>query len=76
MLMKDIIAELLAKPSVSVPIAGKALADLSRNGSYRAAAGGKLGPLPVYEVGGRKRVASAGVLRLLGLADDNLQSAP
>jgi hypothetical protein len=74
MLMRDILVELRSKPSVSVPVAGKALADLSRNGSYRAAAEGRF-PVPIFEVGGRKRVASATVLRLLGLADDSLQSA-
>jgi hypothetical protein len=74
MLMRDILAELRSKPSVSVPVAGKALADLSKNGSYRAAAEGKF-PVPIFEVGGRKRVASATVLRLLGLTEDNPQAA-
>ena len=75
MLIREIIAELKAKPSVSLSVAGEALAGLSRNGSYRAAAAGKF-PIPVYEIGGQKRVASIAVLRLLGLADDNLQSTP
>jgi hypothetical protein len=64
--MKEILAELRSKPTVSVPVAGKALGDLSRNGSYRAAADGKF-PVEIFEVGGKKRVASATVLRLLGL---------
>jgi hypothetical protein len=72
MLMRDVIAELRSKPSVSVPVAGKALGDLSRNGSYRLVAEGKF-PVPTFDVGGRKRVASATVLKLLGLADTNLQ---
>jgi hypothetical protein len=72
--MRDVIAELRTKPSVSLPVAGKALADLSRNGSYRVAARGEF-PIPVYEIGGKKRCASAPILRLLGLADD-LQPTP
>jgi hypothetical protein len=67
--MREILAELRSKPSVSVPKAGKALGDLSRNASYDAATKGKLG-VPVFDVGGKKCVPSIAVLRKLGLADD------
>jgi hypothetical protein len=69
MSMQEILAELRAKPTVSVPTAGKALADLSKNASYDAAKNGKLG-VPILEVGGKKRVPSIAVLRRLGLADE------
>jgi hypothetical protein len=62
----DILTELKSKPTVSVPFAGRALGDLSRNGSYEAARTGKLG-VPVFDVGGKKRVPSIAVLRKLGL---------
>jgi hypothetical protein len=70
----EILAELKSRPTVSVPIAGKVLGDLSRNGSYEAARTGKLG-VPVIEVGGKKRVSSIVVLRLLGLADASTGTA-
>jgi hypothetical protein len=69
MSMREILAELRSKPTVSVPTAGKALADLSKNASYDAAKSGKLG-VPILEVGGKKRVPSIAVLRRLGLADE------
>lgn len=66
---KEILAELKASPTVDVPTAGKALANLSPNAAYRAAAKDKLG-VPVLEIGGRKRVTSVAVLRKLGLIKD------
>ena len=66
---KQILAELKSQPTVSVPTAGRALADLSENAAYRAAKNNKLG-VPVMEVGGRKRVISVDVLRKLGLIED------
>lgn len=65
----EIVAELRSKPSVSVPVAGKALGNLSKNASYDAASKGTLG-VPVIAVGGKKRVPSIAVLRALGLADE------
>jgi hypothetical protein len=64
-----ILAELKRKPTVSVPTAGAALGDLSRNGAYEAARNNTLG-VPVMQVGGKKRVPSIAVLRKLGLAED------
>lgn len=72
--MREILAELRAKPSVSVPTAGKALGDLSKNASYEAARKGTLG-VPVFDAGGKKRVPSIAVLKKLGLADADPQAA-
>ena len=66
---KTILAKLKSQPTVSIPEAGRALADLSENASYRAAKNNKLG-VEVFEVGGKKRVASADVLKKLGLVED------
>ena len=65
---KQILAELKSSPTVSVPTAGRALADLSENAAYRAAANNKLG-VPVLDVGGKKRVPSIAVLRKLGVVE-------
>lgn len=69
----EILAELKRNPTVSVPIAGKVLGDLSRNGAYEAARAGKLG-VPVLEIGGKKRVPSAAILRALGI-DRSVEAA-
>ncbi len=37
MSLKDLLSELRAKPTVSVPTAGKVLAELSKNAAYEAA---------------------------------------
>jgi hypothetical protein len=66
---KEILAELKSQPTVSVPTAGKALADLSANAAYRAAQRNALG-VQILNIGGKKRVASVAVLRKLGLIDD------
>ena len=71
---KDVLAELKSRPTVSVPTAGRALGDLSRNGAYEAARRGALG-VPVIEVGGKKRVPSVAVLRVLGLIEDGGHAA-
>ena len=72
--MKAALAKLRAHPSVSIPVAGRALADIGMNASYDAAQSGKLG-VPVFEAGGRKRVPSIAVLRQLGLADNDPKAA-
>ncbi len=64
----EILAELKSKPTVSVPVAGKVLGDLSKNASYEAARRGTLG-VPVLEISGRKRVPSIAILRKIGLAE-------
>jgi hypothetical protein len=74
MSIKDILEELRTKPSVSVPTAGAALAGLSKNASYLAAREGRLG-VPVFMVGGRRRVPSIAILKQLGLADDGGKAA-
>jgi hypothetical protein len=63
------------KPSVTVPIAGRALWDFSDNTSYAAAENGTLG-VKVHEVGGGEkgkkqlRVSSADILQILGLSKE------
>lgn len=74
MSIKEILEELRSKPSVSVPTAGAVLAGLSKNASYIAAREGRLG-VPVYEVGGRRRVPSIAILRQLGLDGDGPKAA-
>jgi hypothetical protein len=63
---KEVLRKLRTEPTVSVPEAGLALGNLSRNASYEAAKKGTLG-VPVHDAGGKKRVASVAVLRVLGL---------
>ncbi len=65
---REILTELRTQPTVSVPTAGRALGDLSKNGSYEAARVNRLG-VPVIDVGGKKRVPSIAVLRKLGLEE-------
>jgi hypothetical protein len=72
--MRAALAALRRHPSVSVPEAGRALANLGKNASYEAAKKGTLG-VPVFESAGRKRVPSIAVLRQLGLADEGPQAA-
>ena len=72
--MRDALARLRKGPSVSIPVAGRALADLGMNASYAAANNNKLG-VPVFETGGRKRCPSIAILRKLGLADTDPQTA-
>jgi hypothetical protein len=67
---KRLLQKLRAQPTVSVPEAGQALANLSKNASYAAAARGTLG-VEVMDVGGLKRVPSIAVLRKLGLDQDS-----
>jgi hypothetical protein len=66
---RDISRKLQTQPTVSVPEAGFALADLSRNASYDAAKNGTLG-VPVLTIGGKLRVPSIAVLRRLGLTTE------
>jgi hypothetical protein len=72
--MRAALAKLREHPSVSIPVTGRALGNLSKNASYRAAQEGKLG-VPVFEAGGRKRVPSIAVLRQLGLTADDPNKA-
>jgi hypothetical protein len=72
--MKAALAKLRAHPSVAIPVAGRALANLGINASYGAAQDGKLG-VPVFETGGRKRVPSIAVLKRLGIDTDQPNKA-
>ncbi len=53
----DVLNELRTKPTVSVPTAGLALGNFSKNAAYEAARQKKLG-VSVIEVGGKLRVAA------------------
>jgi hypothetical protein len=66
---KEMLAQLRSELTVDIPFAGWVLGQLSQNAAYEAARAGKLG-VPVFEVGGRKRVASSDVLRRLGLIEE------
>jgi hypothetical protein len=68
----EALAEVRIKPAVSVPIAGMALGELNKNSSYDAANTGKLG-VDVFDVGGKKRVASIAILRKLGLENSTTE---
>ena len=56
--------EVLAQPTVSVPVAGKVFYDLGRNASYEAA---KRGDIPTVIVGGKVRAIVAPIAEKLGL---------
>ena len=71
MSMLEILAELLSKPSVSVPFVGEALGGIGKNAAYDAANADRLG-VPVFECGGLKRCASIDVLHRLGFSDEQL----
>lgn len=59
----DELENLLDKPTVSVPEAGAALG-MAKNASYLAAQNGEF-PLPVIRIGGKMRVPTAALRRLL-----------
>jgi hypothetical protein len=64
----ELIDLLYVMPTVDPPTAGKILGDLSRSGSYRAAAADTLG-VPVFKVGTLSRISSIFILRKLGLPE-------
>lgn len=64
---EQVLREIMTKLTVSVPVAGKAICNLSRNPSYEAAKSGMIGSVPVIEVRGRKAVPTAPIRKLLGL---------
>jgi hypothetical protein len=63
---EQVLHKLRTQPTVSVPEAGFAVGDLAKNASYEGAKNGTLG-VPVIDSGGKKRVPSIAVLRVLGL---------
>jgi hypothetical protein len=72
--MARALKEVRSKPSVSIPVAGRVIADIGVNASYEHAKLGRLG-VPVIVVGGgdksaRYRVASVHVLRKVGLINN------
>jgi hypothetical protein len=66
--MHSLLDQLLNRLTVDVPTGGKALADLSRNGSYEIARRDKqIAGCPVIEVGGKLRMPTAPIRKVLGL---------
>jgi hypothetical protein len=59
--------EILAKPTTTVPLAGKAIG-LSRNSSYEAA---HRGEIPILQFGKRKVVPTAWLRQVLQLPPDD-----
>ena len=74
MLFSKIIAELKESPTCSVPLAGAALANMTRNTAYEAAKNGTLG-VPTFWAGGKLRVPSIAVLQRLGLVEAAAEDA-
>jgi hypothetical protein len=68
MTLEEIIVELRARPSQTVPFAGMALGELQRGASYQAAKDNTLG-VEVYWSGGKLRVTSVAIARRLGVED-------
>jgi hypothetical protein len=68
MTLAEIITELRARPSQTVPFAGEALGSLQRGASYAAGKNGTLG-VPVFWSGGKLRTASIDIARRLGVED-------
>jgi hypothetical protein len=65
-----LLQRLLRELTVDIPTAGEALGNLSRNASYVIAKrDGKIGGIPVLEVGGKLRVPTAPIRKVLGLGD-------
>lgn len=62
-MMNHAISEILASPTTTVPLAGKALG-ISRNAAYAAAGRGEL---PTLRFGRRLIVPTAALRRMLGL---------
>jgi hypothetical protein len=62
----EILRRLYTTVTVDVPFTGAVLGGMARNPSYDAANSDALG-VPVIEVGGKKRCASADILQKLGL---------
>ena len=66
--MNKELEKLLSKPTASVPEVGRICFDLSRNGSYDAAA---RGDFPTIQIGRLLRVPTAPLRRQLGLDAGN-----
>ena len=68
MTLEEIIAELRARATQSVPFTGEALGGLQRGASYAAAKTETLG-VPTFWSGGKLRSASIDIARRLGVED-------
>jgi hypothetical protein len=64
----SLLEQLKTQLTVSVPLGGKALADLSRNTAYEIAKrDGNIAGCPVFEAGGKLRMPTAPIRKMLGL---------
>jgi hypothetical protein len=68
MTLEEIIVELRARASQTVPFAGMAIGELQRGASYAAGKNGTLG-VPVFWSGGKLRTASIAIAKVLGVED-------
>lgn len=68
----DWLREALKEPTTSVPIAGKAVGNLSRNASYEAAARGEI---KTIKFGRKVRVPSQWIRSTLGLESEVINRA-
>jgi hypothetical protein len=68
MTLEEIIAELRARATQTVPFAGEAIGELKRGAAYAAGKNGTLG-VPVFWSGGKLRTASIDIARRLGVED-------
>ena len=68
MTLEEVIIELRARATQSVPFAGMAIGELKRGPAYQAAKTKTLG-VPVFWSGGKLRTASVDIARRLGVED-------
>jgi hypothetical protein len=68
MTLEEVIVELRARATQSVPFAGMAIGELKRGPAYQAAKTETLG-VPVFWSGGKLRTASIDIARRLGVED-------
>jgi hypothetical protein len=65
---EEILRQIMTQLTVSVPVGGKALGDLCENASYgEAKKTGQIAGCPVIDVGGKRRMPTAPIRRVLGL---------
>lgn len=73
---EDITRQLKTQLTVSVPVAGRALANLGRCASYEAAKTSSIAGIKVLQIGKKKVVPTAPIRRALGLEEGETLSPP
>ena len=67
---RKILKAVMTELTVSIPVAGKALGNLCENAAYtEARKTGQIGGCPVIDVGGKRRVPTAPIRKMLGIKD-------